>query len=114
MVVWNTGLAAERARHNLRLKNKRRPAAKASSSKLQAPSLTGPEGYYRIQLERNNMQKKKFKIQMDFEGMEYELQPYDGLIIEAEDEDQAEKVLLKKIKDDYVSPLPYFGISEEN
>ena len=36
MVVWNTGLAAERARHNLKLKKKRRPAAKAASSKLQA------------------------------------------------------------------------------
>jgi len=56
---------------------------------------------------------KKYKIQMDFEGMQHELSPYDGLIIEAEDEDQAEKVLLKKIKDDCVSPLPYFGISDE-
>ena len=26
-ISWNTGLAAERARHNLRLKNKKRPAA---------------------------------------------------------------------------------------
>ena len=60
------------------------------------------------------MQKKKFTIQMDFEGMQEALQPYDGLIVEAEDEDQAEKVLLKKIKGDGVNPLPYFGISEEN
>jgi len=50
---------------------------------------------------------------MDFEGMQEALEPYDGLVIEAEDEDQAEKVLLKKIKDDCVSPLPYFGISDE-
>ena len=57
---------------------------------------------------------KKFTIQMDFEGMQEALQPYDGLIVEAEDEDQAEKVLLKKIKGDGVNPLPYFGISEEN
>ena len=56
---------------------------------------------------------KKFTIQIDFEGMQEALQPYDGLIVEAEDEDQAEKVLLKKIKDDCVSPLPYFGISDE-
>ena len=56
---------------------------------------------------------KKFTIQMDFEGMQEALEPYDGLVIEAEDEDQAEKVLLKKIKDDCVSPLPYFGISDE-
>jgi hypothetical protein len=55
----------------------------------------------------------KFKIQMDFEGMQHELQPFDGLTIEAPDEDQAEKILLKKIKDDGVQPLPYFGISEE-
>jgi len=57
---------------------------------------------------------KKFTIQIDFEGMQEALQPYDGLIVEAEDEDQAEKVLLKKIKGDGVNPLPYFGISEEN
>ena len=57
---------------------------------------------------------KKYTIQMDFEGMQEALQPYDGLIVEAEDEDQAEKVLLKKIKGDGVNPLPYFGISEEN
>ncbi len=56
---------------------------------------------------------KKYKIQMDFEGMQEALQPYDGLIIEAEDEAEAEKIILKKIKDDCVSPLPYFGISDE-
>ena len=32
--IWNTGLAAERARYNLKLKNKK--AAPAQSSKLQA------------------------------------------------------------------------------
>ena len=37
-IGWNTSLAAERARHNLRLKKKRRPAAKAASYKLQAAS----------------------------------------------------------------------------
>ena len=37
-IIWNTGRAAERARHNLRLKNKRRPGAKAPSSKRQASS----------------------------------------------------------------------------
>ena len=37
-INWNTGLAAERARHNLKLKKKRRPAAKAASSKRQATS----------------------------------------------------------------------------
>jgi len=38
-VNWNTGAAAERARHNLKLKKKRRPAAKAASSKRQAASI---------------------------------------------------------------------------
>ena len=56
--------------------------------------------------------QNKYTIQMDFEGMQEALQPYDGLVIEAEDEDQAEKIILKKIKDDCVSPLPYFGISD--
>ena len=50
---------------------------------------------------------------MDFEGMQHELQPFDGLVIEAQDEDQAEKILLKKIKEDGVQPLPYFGIFED-
>ena len=37
-ISWNTGPAAERARYNLKLNKKRRPAAKAPSAKLQAPS----------------------------------------------------------------------------
>jgi len=36
-IVWNTGPAAERARHNLRL-NKKKKIKRASSPKLQAPS----------------------------------------------------------------------------
>jgi len=37
-IVWNTGLAAERARHNLKLKKKKAAGRKrqAASSKLQA------------------------------------------------------------------------------
>ena len=35
---------------------------------------------------------------MDFEGMQEALEPYDGLIIEAKDEVEAEKIILKKIK----------------
>ena len=57
--------------------------------------------------------QNKYTIQMDFEGMQEALQPYDGLVIEAKDEIEAEKIILKKIKDDCVSPLPYFGISED-
>ena len=56
--------------------------------------------------------QNKYTIQMDFEGMQEALQPYDGLIIEADSEAEAEKIILKKIKDDCVSPLPYFGISD--
>ena len=40
-ITWNTGLAAERARHNLKLKNKKRPPARklqASSRKPKASS----------------------------------------------------------------------------
>ena len=33
---------------------------------------------------------------MDFEGMQEALQPYDGLIIEADSEAEAEKIILKK------------------
>ena len=57
--------------------------------------------------------QNKYTIQMDFEGMQEALQPYDGLIIEADSEAEAEKIILKKIKNDCVSPLPYFGISED-
>ena len=57
---------------------------------------------------------QKYKIQMDFEGMQDALEPYDGLIIEADSEAEAEKIILKKITDDCVSPLPYFGISEDD
>ena len=38
-ITWNTGSAAARFRHNLKLKKKRRPGPKAASSKRQAPSL---------------------------------------------------------------------------
>jgi len=37
-ISWNTGAAAMRFRHNLKLNKKRRPAAKAASSKRQASS----------------------------------------------------------------------------
>jgi len=40
VIAWNTGLAAERARHNLKLKKKKKKRKKpqAASPKLQAPS----------------------------------------------------------------------------
>jgi len=37
-VNWNTGPAAERARHNLKMKNKKRNKPQAASSKRQAAS----------------------------------------------------------------------------
>ena len=43
MVVWNTGAAAMRFRHNLKLKKKKRPPARklqAASPKLQALKKT--------------------------------------------------------------------------
>ena len=49
-ITWNTALAAERWRFNLRLNKKRRPQPKASSCKLQAASLTVTKGYYRMNL----------------------------------------------------------------
>jgi len=55
-ITWNTGLAAERARHNLKLKNKRRPAAKAPSSKLQAPSS-------KLQAPSSKLQAPSIKLQ---------------------------------------------------
>jgi len=39
VIAWNTGLAAERARHNLKLKKKKRKKRRAASSKQQAASF---------------------------------------------------------------------------
>tara|TARA_R110000824_G_scaffold290082_1_gene478587 strand:- start:445 stop:582 length:138 start_codon:yes stop_codon:yes gene_type:complete len=40
-IFWNTGAAAERARHNLKLKkNKKNKKQQATSGKLQAASAT--------------------------------------------------------------------------
>jgi len=38
-ITWNTGLAAERARHNLRLKTKKKIKPQAPSNKPQAASF---------------------------------------------------------------------------
>jgi len=48
-ITWNTGPAAMRARHNLQLKNKKRPRPEASSPKPQASSaLKGTHSNGRI------------------------------------------------------------------
>jgi len=52
VIAWNTGLAAERARHNLKLKKKKRKKRQAASCKRQASSIF-PSGYV-------NWFKKKF------------------------------------------------------
>jgi len=39
MVIWNTGLAAERARYNLKLKTKKKIKPQATSAKQQAASV---------------------------------------------------------------------------
>ena len=39
MVIWNTGLTAERARYNLKLKTKKKIKQQAPSSKRQAASF---------------------------------------------------------------------------
>jgi len=46
VIAWNTGLAAERARFNLKLKKKKRKKPQAASVKQQASSLTNTN--YRI------------------------------------------------------------------
>jgi hypothetical protein len=53
-IVWNSGSAAERFRHNLRLK-KNKKKKRAPSAKPQAPSLTVTEGSSRMNLERRNI-----------------------------------------------------------
>ena len=44
VIAWNTGLAAERARYNLKLKNKKNKKPQATSPKRQASSIF-PSGY---------------------------------------------------------------------
>ena len=65
-IVWNTGLAAERARHNLKLKKALKEGAykrwkkllkqKAASSKLQAASAK-PQAPSRKRHEKNTIEE---------------------------------------------------------
>jgi hypothetical protein len=57
----------------------------------------------------------KFTINIDFEGMEDELSKYDNIIIEAEDEDDADIKVMEILEKDGIN-LPYFSITnkEEN
>ena len=54
----------------------------------------------------------KFRIGIDFEGMEDELSKYDDMIIEAEDEDDADIKVMEMLEKDGIN-LPYFSITNE-
>ena len=53
----------------------------------------------------------KFTIQMDFEGMEDDLSQFDGITIDADDEDDADTKVMDMIKKQAIS-LPFFAITE--
>ena len=62
-ITWNTGPAAMRARHNLRLNKKKKKKKRAPSPKLQAPS--GNVNWFKKKFERDlkkNTIKKDNKI----------------------------------------------------
>ena len=62
-ITWNTGPAAMRARHNLRLNKKNKKKKRAPSPKLQAPS--GNVNWFKKKFERDlkkNTIKKDNKI----------------------------------------------------
>ena len=53
----------------------------------------------------------KYKISIDFEGMQEELNAYDNIEIEAEDECEAEGKLMDMLNKDMIG-LPFFAVSE--
>ena len=53
----------------------------------------------------------KFKIHMDFEGMEDDLSEFDGMTIDADDEDDADTKVMDMIKKQAIT-LPFFAITE--
>ena len=53
----------------------------------------------------------KFTIHMDFEGMEDDLSQFDGITIDADDEDDADTKVMDMIKKQAIS-LPFFAITE--
>ena len=54
----------------------------------------------------------KFTIGIDFEGMEDELSKYNDMIIEAENEDDADIKVIEMLEKDGIN-LPYFSITNE-
>jgi len=61
-IIWNTGRAAERARFNLKLKNKKRKKRQASSSQASSFKLSSATKKTQLndikKLERNNVKKR--------------------------------------------------------
>ena len=53
----------------------------------------------------------KFKIQMDFEGMEDDLSEFDGMTIDADNEDDADTKVMDMIEKKQIN-LPFFAITE--
>ena len=53
----------------------------------------------------------KFTIHMDFEGMEDDLSEFDGMTIDADDEDDADTKVMDMIKKQAIT-LPFFAITE--
>ena len=53
----------------------------------------------------------KYKISIDFEGMQEELNAYDNIEVEAEDECEAEGKLMYMLNKDMIG-LPFFAVSE--
>ena len=53
----------------------------------------------------------KFTIHMDFEGMEDDLSQFDGITIDADDEDDADTKVMDMIKKKQIT-LPFFRVEE--
>ncbi len=53
----------------------------------------------------------KFTIHMDFEGMEDDLSEFDGMTIDADDEDDADTKVMDMIEKKQIT-LPFFRVEE--
>ena len=53
----------------------------------------------------------KFTIHMDFEGMEDDLSQFDGMTIDADDEDDAETKVMDMIEKQAIT-LPFYRVEE--
>ena len=53
----------------------------------------------------------KFKIHMDFEGMEDDLSEFDGMTIDADDDDDADTKVMDMIEKKQIT-LPFFRVEE--